>query len=248
MNFKTKLFWVMWLVGMVGVLSLLTLQIELPPNVEPPLPLPVLKFLTLLQPTILLTISVWLGLKLAPAVGLSAPALEAIANSKSFMPAIKPQLLPGAIGGLVGGLALVLIYGLWQSRLPAALQDAPSLPVLVRFLYGGITEEILLRWGWMTFLVWVAWRLLQRRQGAPNRSSVTISIVVSALLFGLGHLPIVAALNVGFTASLVLYIILANSVFGLIAGYLYWKYGLEAAMIAHVLCHVVLLVAAQAIA
>lgn len=27
---------------------------------------------------------------------------------------------------------------------------------IARFLYGGLTEEILLRWGVMTFLVWAA--------------------------------------------------------------------------------------------
>jgi membrane protease YdiL (CAAX protease family) len=40
-------------------------------------------------------------------------------------------------------------------------------------------------------------------------------------------------------------VIVANSLFGLIAGYLYWKRGLESAMLAHMLAHVLLLTASR---
>jgi len=39
------------------------------------------------------------------------------------------------------------------------------------------------------------------------------------------------------------YIVIANSVFGLITGYLYWKKGLEAAIVAHMLAHSVIVTA-----
>jgi membrane protease YdiL (CAAX protease family) len=45
------------------------------------------------------------------------------------------------------------------------------------------------------------------------------------------------------TAALIVFVVAANSLFGLIAGYLYWKKGLESAMIAHMLAHVVMLTA-----
>jgi len=48
---------------------------------------------------------------------------------------------------------------------------------------------------------------------------------------------------VNFTVAIVGYIVVANGLFGLIAGYLYWKRGLEAAIIAHMLTHVVLITA-----
>jgi len=43
------------------------------------------------------------------------------------------------------------------------------------------------------------------------------------------------------TLPLVIYVITANSIFGIAAGFLYWKKGLEAAMIAHIFAHVVLI-------
>jgi len=42
---------------------------------------------------------------------------------------------------------------------------------------------------------------------------------------------------------LTLFVVAGNSVFGLIAGYLYWRRGLESAIIAHMLTHVVLYIA-----
>lgn len=34
-----------------------------------------------------------------------------------------------------------------------------------------------------------------------------------------------------------LYIVTANPLFGLVAGYLFWRHGLESAMLAHLLAH-----------
>jgi membrane protease YdiL (CAAX protease family) len=88
-------------------------------------------------------------------------------------------------------------------------------------------------------LVWLAWRFLQHRSGPPQPVYIWLAIVVSALLFGAGHLP-AAALQVGeLTDNVVLFIVGTNAAFGLLFGYLYWRYSLEAAMIAHASAHVV---------
>ena len=54
------------------------------------------------------------------------------------------------------------------------------------------------------------------------------------------HLPLASALEVAFTLPIIAFIVLANSLFGLIAGYLYWQKGLEAAIIAHMSTHIVI--------
>jgi membrane protease YdiL (CAAX protease family) len=95
----------------------------------------------------------------------------------------------------------------------------------------------------MTFLVWAPWRLLQREQRRPRAIYFVSAIVISSVVFGLGHLPIASALGVEFTASIVSYVVIANSVFGLIAGYLYWKKGLEAAIIGHIVTHILIVTA-----
>lgn len=57
----------------------------------------------------------------------------------------------------------------------------------------------------------------------------------------LGHLPVARVLSPTLTAPLVAYVIIANALFGVVAGYLYWRRGLESAVIAHMLAHVVML-------
>jgi membrane protease YdiL (CAAX protease family) len=71
--------------------------------------------------------------------------------------------------------------------------------------------------------------------------------LVSSVVFGAGHLPVgYMLLPDSFSLALVLFIILANSAFGVVAGYLYWKRGLESAMLAHIVCHLVLAAASSA--
>jgi Type II CAAX prenyl endopeptidase Rce1-like len=243
------LFVILWLIGMVGVLSTLWSALPVPAE-EIPVPLIVVKLLNLISPTFLLSIGVLAGVNLAHKVDLSAPVAEALAsgNSSQLISAIKPQVIPGLVGGVVGGVTLFTLYLLWQSSLPPdfvtkAEELSQNTPFLTRILYGGITEEIMMRWGFMTFLVWIAWRVLQKAQGVPNTIYVVFAIGISALVFGLLHLPLVFALNSQVTASLVGYIIIGNGFFGLIAGYLYWQKGLESAMIAHVMVHIVMTIA-----
>ncbi|MGB3200657.1 MAG: CPBP family intramembrane glutamic endopeptidase [Nodosilinea sp.] len=233
MSDRVKLFSLLWLLGLPGVLSLVVL----------PLPVEVgatvywVKALVLVQPTILLSLAVLAGVQFAQRVGLSAPVAEAVVQRQSWRQAIAPQLLPGLIGGLASGGALVAIAALAQPWLPPAYLAAESPPALVRFLYGGITEEILMRWGLMTLLLWLGWRLGQGRQGMPAKGWVAGAIGLSALLFGLAHLPYAIALGLPLSPLLVGYLLLQNGLFALVAGYLYWQYGLESAMVAHLVVH-----------
>ena len=116
-------------------------------------------------------------------------------------------------------------------------------PLPTRLLYGGITEEVLLRWGLMTLLVWAGWRLFQKGRDQPRPACFVGAILISSVVFGIGHLPIAFMLLPEDSFALTSYTVVANSLFGLIAGYLYWKRGLESAMIAHMTAHIVLLTA-----
>jgi hypothetical protein len=240
---KRMLFITLWSIGMLGVIS--TLWIALPiPAEKLPLPLIALKLINLISPTFLLSVAVLAGVNFAPKVGLSAPVAEAIASGGELMLAIKPQVIPGLVGGVFSGIAISILSLLWRSALPAdfvtkAEALSQNTPLLTRILYGGITEEILMRWGLMSLLVWAAWRVFQAGQGSLDPRAVVLAIGVTAIVFGLGHLPVVFALGSQVTASLITYIVVGNAIFGLIAGWLYWQKGLEAAIIAHITFHLV---------
>ena len=67
-----------------------------------------------------------------------------------------------------------------------------------------------------------------------------IGISIAAVLFALGHFPVAYQAVETPSAGLLSYILIGNSIGGLIFGWLYWKKGLESAMIGHMLTHVVM--------
>ena len=234
----------LWLAGMLGVVVItVTVLPQLLGEVPLPAPLWVISLASLAQSALLVALAVWSGVALAPKVGLRAPAFEAAVTARSIASALRPQFLPGLVGGVWGGAGLFAIGGYASPAALAEVQQRFTLPILARVLYGGVTEELLLRWGLMTALVWLAWRLLQRRRGTPRAVYIWLAIVVSALLFGAGHLPAAAMLVGELTGDVVLFVVGVNTAFGVLFGYLFWRYGLEAAMIAHGTAHVVSYVA-----
>lgn len=255
MSFKTRLFVILWLGGLAGVLSVLLIDLDaliailpIPAGTEIPTITPALKLLSLIQPAVILSVAVLVGVSLASKVGLSSPAAEAAASGGNSVSAFKPQIIPGIVGGLVGGVAVVLIATMSKPFLSPQVvarigEFGKFIPLPTRLLYGGITEEVLLRWGLMTLLVWVAWRLFQKGQDKPKPALFVSAILISSLVFGIGHLPVAFMLFPEPTLALTLFVITGNSAFGLIAGYLYWKKGLESAMVAHMLAHVVMFAA-----
>lgn len=253
---KKRLFLILFLLGFAGVLSILLIDLSalaalIPAAADAPPITPAIKILSLIQPTVLVGVAVLIGVALAPKVGLSAPAAEALAAGDRAMPALKPQVIPGVLGGVIGGLAILLTHAVFKPLLTTETvaritRFGSLLPFPMRLLYGGLTEEVLIRWGVMTLLVWIIWRLFQKRLAKPTRVCFVAAILVSSIAFGLGHLPIAVVVLPQITLAVVLFVIIANSAFAIVAGYLYWKHGLESAMIAHVLCHVVLALASRA--
>jgi membrane protease YdiL (CAAX protease family) len=139
-------------------------------------------------------------------------------------------------------LAGVLIVGLdvviFQPRMPesmiAAGRKATAWHSLLASFYGGINEEILLR------LFAVSGIALSRiNNGVATELIFWAAIVLAAILFGIGHLPATARLA-PLTPLLIVRALLLNGIAGILAGYLYWRYGLETAMIAHFSADIVL--------
>ena len=229
----------LWCAGMTGVVAMTLLVLprllaiipQMTGEKPPDIPMWVLVLASLVQSGILLGVAVWGGCMLAADVGLHAPLFEGRRAR---------WLLPGTIGGILGGAMLVAFL----TFAPVALSSAQArleAPLLVRVLYGGFTEEILLRWGMMTLLAWLPWRYL----GARRASWMWLAIVLSAVTFGLGHLPAAALLIGELTPLVTIWVVGVNALFGVLFGFLYWRYGLESAMLAHALAHVGAFVASR---
>lgn len=233
----------LWLAGMAGVVILsLTVVPQLLERAPQSVPREVAIAASVVQSGILLALAVWAGVALSKPLGLGAPAIEAALSGADPWPTLKPQLVPAGMAGAVVGGMLVLLARMTPPEL-LALGQTIEIPLAAKLLYGGVTEEVLMRWGLMTGLVWLAWRLIQKRAGLPRTFCVVGAIVTAALLFGILHLPAVAAMGANLDLSVVAYIVAGNTVPGVLFGILYWRYGLEAAIIAHALGHAVAVLA-----
>ena len=89
----------------------------------------------------------------------------------------------------------------------------------------------------MTLLVWLGSKLTRRDQ--PSTALVWAANGAAALIFGLGHLPLAASLA-PLTAMMVVRTLIMNGIAGLAFGWVYWRHGLVAAMVAHASTDVVL--------
>ena len=235
---KWRLGGALWLLGMPGVVAVLWALLPLLRGHEALLPLPLWAVVLLsgLQTAVLLALAVAVGVWLSPRVALQAPAISAWLDARPVAPVLRAQYKPAMLGGIAGAMWL------WALSLvaPTALQPSgaqSAMPLVAQLLYGGITEELLVRWGLMTLLLWVGWRVVQRGQGPPGKALVAVAVLFSAVLFALGHLPAAQAMAGLLTLPVVAFVLVGNTVFGLVTGWLYARHGLEAAMLAHILAH-----------
>lgn len=229
----------MWLASMIGAVAVtVTVLPQLSKEVTLPAPLWLIGLAGLLQSGLLLALAVWAGVALAAPLGLRAPVFEAAATRRRIVPEFWSQALPGIITGVPAGL-LLFLFTRFSPREIAELAGRYDPPLFARVLYGGITEEVLLRWGVMTGMTWLAWRFLQHRRDVVRPTYMWLAIVLSALVFGLGHLPVAHFLLGGFTPSILFWVISANTSFGVLFGWLFWRRGLESAMVAHAMTHLV---------
>lgn len=233
----------LWLAGMIGVVVLsLTVIPQFHAKMPNSVSLGVAVAASIVQSGVLLALAVWAGVGLSRQLGLGAPAIEALLAGSSALQTLSRQLIPAAVGGVLVGVLLVVLSRIAPAQI-AGLGETVAIPMAPKLLYGGITEELLMRWGLMTVLIWIPWRFIQKRVGFPRMVYIVNAIVFAALLFGVLHLPAAAAMGASLTPDVIFYIIAGNTVPGVVFGILYWRYGIEAAMIAHALGHFVAILA-----
>jgi membrane protease YdiL (CAAX protease family) len=66
---------------------------------------------------------------------------------------------------------------------------------------------------------------------------VWVSVILASIVFGLGHLPGIAGI-MALTPIVILWAVLLNGIGGLVFGWLFYRKGLEFAMISYLYLHV----------
>ena len=155
----------------------------------------------------------------------------------------KKPLLAAIVISVVGGLALILpdllIFGKYEQALLDMYAVKPTIPYLLAMVtYGAVIEEVMLRLFMMSLVAFVLHLVFERKRKDVSTGVLVAANIVSALLFAAGHLP-ANDMMFGLSPVIVVRCFLLNGGFGLAFGWLYRRFGLRYAMIAHGGCHVV---------
>ncbi len=156
--------------------------------------------------------------------------------------------LPVLLGAAAAALILILEIYLYVPRLPEALTnmgtnaEVGTIALWKRLLagfYGGINEELLMRFFLLSGSLWLVTRIWHAPSGAPLLTTFWIVNILVAIIFGLGHLPAMKGIA-ELTPLIISRTILLNSVAGIVFGWIFWHYGLVAAMASHFAADMVL--------
>ena len=127
----------------------------------------------------------------------------------------------------------------FQSWLPELFQPNFSIPninqIASNVLYQGVGQEILLRWGIMTTLIYV----FSSRGRDLNRWVYIVGIIFTAILYGFAQSNALAGADAGII--LLIRTLLLNGLPGMAFGWLYYKFHFEAAVFSHVLANILII-------
>ena len=142
------------LLALISAASLLLMPLEtaLPAGVDLP------RAVFIIQPTVLLLLSAVVGWWAAPKVDLKAPILSGLVRRRPWKASLRCAILPSVLVGIAGALVLGA-YGAATASFFTDAEAALGPPLVTRILYGGIGEEIMLRWGLMSLLALMASKL-----------------------------------------------------------------------------------------
>ncbi len=232
-----RIFAVLWLIGLPGVAAMgwLALPALMQERGWPPAAMPT-PLASIAVMALLLALPVALGVRLGPSVGLSAPLLTTWIAGRSPQRALRYLALPGVAGGVVGAAWLVTLALVWPDNL-AQIDPVYAMPLGAKLLYAGLTAELVMRLGGMTLVMWLLWRLGGRTDRRPGWRMGWWAVLLSSLLWALLQLVLAWCLWGGLSDALVAQLLLFEVVHGTVAGFLFWRYGLEAAMVAHAITY-----------
>ncbi len=125
---------------------------------------------------------------------------------------------------LILAIDRALFAGVSMERVRAFVAQ-PLATRIVIVSYAGIAEELVFRVVISTLVAWLSYLALKKATPA-----IWIGIAVAALLFGLAHVANLANVPHPYLRAIVL-----NGIAGVALGWLYWRRGLEWAVLAHLI-------------
>jgi len=223
---RLRSFLYVWLAGFIGSVSYVPAIPKLiPEHVRLPFSMNTLVILSVLQSVIVITIFAAVGALLTPRIGFRAYLADVPIKKKVFWIVLKRQFFYGAPIGLAGSIVAYFIA-------PDFVAYLTMYPFVTR-LFGSLSEEVIMRWGIMTIIAWILWRIFQHGIVIPKESLIWSVVLLSQILFAIGHTPIL----IRFGTTNPVWCVFTIFIVSLPWGWLFWKHGLESAFIAHASFH-----------
>jgi len=181
----------------------------------------------------------FLGSALGPAAGVPLPLLDP-QTGVSLARVAGRQMATGLLGGLA---AAAVVFPLYYARLRPLLGAEAfrvsetlrrGMGLRARLAIGGVWEEIFFRFGVLSLGAWLG----ARAAGSVTPAVEWAATLAAALAFGAAHLPGIAVYAGRVGARAVALSLLLNGWLGVVAGWLVWREGLGAAIVAHSSVHV----------
>lgn len=205
------------------------------------IPFPFLVLLSAIQLTVIAFIAAYIGVKLSRKTRLSLPILDALFKKE----AIRIDKTGVILAILFGVMTSFIIIGAdrfyYQYEIEVIGQNEPQfslLGLIASVLYGGVFEEVLTRLFFMTLLVWIMMILFRKSSSTLNSAFYWVAIILAAALFAAGHLPATEVLFGELNTTIIIRSFLLNGIGGIFFGYLYWKRGIEYAILSHMFTHI----------
>lgn len=190
------------------------------------------------------------GLIFAGWAGFEIPTIRSLASGDGLPSGAWGELGLGLLLGFgSGAILLVMEWGLFWNFLPDGLRrglDVEWWKRLPASLYGGIAEEVITRLFFLSLFAWALSFVWEDEFGHADTPAVWIAIFLSALVFGLLHLPATYILA-PITRVVVVRTLALNGVVGIAAGWMFVEYGLAAAMATHWAADIVVLMIAPSL-
>jgi membrane protease YdiL (CAAX protease family) len=185
-----------------------------------------------------------LGLLLAGNIGRGVPLLERrLAGQRVGQPLramFQEAVFAGASMGVMALLLYVFVFRVPLPKLAAIARVALWKRVLLAYA-AAIEEEMLFRLLLLSLLAWRLGKRWHRPDGLPSEGAGWLANLIAVAAFALAHVPTTSLTALAFTPH-----VMTAGMAGALFGYLYWKRGLEAAIIAHFSTDLMLLVVGPA--
>lgn len=210
-----------FLLGLPGVL-VLPFVLKVPPGIPPAA--------VMANPFTLLVVASVIGAWSSQRTGLSSAILLG-----------SPMRLRGLVLGMLSGILMGASIALFDHALApwwaaegvlSLRENRDAATLALGILYGGLTEEVIFRWGVLSVFALGFLSFLSRR------TALIVAAFLSALIFSLAHLPAALLDAEIWSEGLIIRTLLWNGLIGAALAFALIRVGLEAAILTHVGLHI----------